>query len=246
MIRTVLVFLAIFLFLIITLPVLLVLNVIAKTKPEVRLSVSSKMIKNLMHVVLFLAGTKVTVIGKERIPADTPCLFIGNHRSFFDIPVTYIHVPAETHYVAKKELSKIPLFKNWAVNMGVLFFDRNNIKEGMKMILDGIKILKEGHSVMVFAEGTRNRGEEDLPLLDFHEGTFRLASKSGAPIIPVSISNAKNVFEAHFPVIKKTHVVVEFGEPIYQEDIPAEHKRATGAYVREIITKTIEKNASLV
>lgn len=246
MIRVALVFLSIFVFLIIFLPVLLVLNLIAKKKPEIRLSVSSSLVRGLMHVALFFSGTTITVIGKERIPTDTPCLFIGNHRSLFDIPVTYIHLPKETHIVAKKELSKIPLFRNWAVNMGVLFFDRENVKEGMKMILDGIKILKEGHSILVFAEGTRNRGEGDLPLLEFHEGTFRLASKSGRPIVPVSINNTKNVFEAHFPWVRKTHVVLEFGEPIYQEDIPADKKRAVGAYVREIISETIEKNAPLV
>ncbi len=246
MIRLVLVFSAIFVFLIVFLPLLLILTLIGKKKPKVRLDVSSTMVRGLMHVALFLSGTKVTVIGKERIPADTPCLFVGNHRSLFDIPITFVHLPLSTHVVAKKELARIPLFRNWAVNMGVLFFDRDNLKEGMKMILDGIKILKEGHSVMVFAEGTRNRAQEELPLLEFHEGTFRLASKSGRPIVPVSINNAKSVFEAHFPWVRAAHVVVEFGEPIYQEDIPADRKRAVGAYVRDIITETMEKNAPLV
>lgn len=246
MIRLVLVFLAIFLYLIITLPILLILSLLGRKNPKLRLDVSSNMVRGLMHVALFLAGIKVTVIGKERIPKDTPCLFVGNHRSLFDIPVTFVHLPQSTHIVAKKELAGIPLFKNWAENMGVLFFDRNNLKEGMKMILDGIKILKGGHSVMVFAEGTRNRGEKDLPLLEFHEGTFRLASKSGRPIVPVSINNAKNIFEAHFPRVKRTHVIVEFGDPIRQEEIPAEKKRAVGAYVREIISETIEKNTALV
>ncbi len=246
MIRLAAVFLAIFVFLIIFLPLLLILNLIGRKKPEIRLNVSSSMVRGLMHVALFLSGTKVTVIGKERIPQDTPCLFVGNHRSLFDIPVTYIHLPKATHVVAKKELSRIPLFRSWAVNIGVLFFDRDNLKEGMKMILDGIKILKEGHSVMIFAEGTRNRGEGDLPLLEFHEGSFRLASKSGRPIVPVSINNTKSIFEAHFPWIRRAHVIVEFGEPIRQEDIPADKKRAVGVYVRDIISETIENNAPSV
>lgn len=246
MIRVTLVFTAIFLFLIIFLPLLLILTLIRKDNPATTTRVSSAMVRGLMHVALFLSGTKVTVIGKERIPKDTACLFIGNHRSLFDIPVAFVHLPKSTHIVAKKELSKIPLFRNWAENMGVLFFDRENLKEGMKMILDGIKILKDGYSVLVFAEGTRNKGEADLPLLEFHEGTFRLASKSGSPIVPVSINNTKNIFEAHFPKVARTHVVIEFGEPIYQADIPADKKRAVGAYVRDIITETVEKNASLL
>ncbi|MCQ2509975.1 MAG: 1-acyl-sn-glycerol-3-phosphate acyltransferase [Lachnospiraceae bacterium] len=246
MIRVVLVFAAIFIFLIIFLPLLLILTLLGKKKPDITCKVSSTMVRGLMHIANFLSGTKITVIGKERIPADTACLFIGNHRSLFDIPSVFVQLPNYTHIVAKKELSKIPLFKTWAENMGVLFFDRDNLKEGMKMILDGIKILKSGYSMLVFAEGTRNRGENDLPLLEFHEGTFRLASKSGCPIVPVSINNTKNVFEAHFPWVKSTHVIIEFGEPIYQEDIPADKKRAVGAYVRQIISDTVEKNAPLV
>ncbi len=246
MIRLILLLLVIIVFLIISLPALLIITLIGRKSPEKRLHASSFVVRGLMHTFNFLSGTRVTVIGKERIPADTPCVFVGNHRSIFDIPVTYVHLPKSTHIVGKKELSKIPLFKNWAVNAGVFFFDRDNLKEGMKMILDGIKVLKEGYSVLVFAEGTRNRGEEDLPLLEFHEGTFRLSSKSGRPIVPVSINNTKNVFEAHFPRVKSTHVVIEFGDPIYPEDIPADQKRAVGAYVRDIIAETIEKNAPLV
>ncbi|MDO4615999.1 MAG: lysophospholipid acyltransferase family protein [Lachnospiraceae bacterium] len=246
MIRLILLLTGMILFLIISLPLLLVLYLIGKKKPETRLNVSGTVIRGVMHMILFFAGTKVTVIGKERIPSDSPSLFVGNHRSFFDIPITYVNLPKGTHIVAKKELSKIPLFKNWAHGIGVLFFDRNNLKEGMKMILDGIKIMKEGHSILVFAEGTRNKAETDLPLLEFHEGTFRLASKSGSPIVPVSINNAKNVLEAHFPFVRSTHVIIEFGEPIYPNDIPADKKRAVGAYVREIVTETIKKNESLI
>lgn len=246
MIRLVLVFGAIAVFLIINLPLLLILNLIAKKKPEIRLRISAHLVRGLMHVALFFSGTKVTVIGKEKIPTDEACVFIGNHRSVFDIPITYIHLPKMTHIVAKKELSKIPLFKNWAENLGVLFFDRENLKEGMKMILDGINVVKGGHSILVFAEGTRNKGEEDLPLLDFHEGTFRLATKPGAPIVPISINNAANVFETHYPKVKPTHVILEFGAPIYPDDIPADKKRAVGAYVRDIISEAIENNAPQV
>ncbi len=246
MIRLIILLLAIIVFLIVTLPVLFILYLIGKKKPDVRLNCSSAIIRWVMKMILLLAGAKVTVIGKERIPEDTACLFVGNHRSIFDIPLAYVHLPKSTHIIAKQELSKIPLFRNWAHSIGVLFFDRENPKAGMKMILDGIKIMKGGNSVLVYAEGTRNKAEADLPLLEFHEGTFRLASKSGCPIVPVSVNNSKNILEAHFPWVKSTRIVIEFGEPIYPDDIPADQKRAEGAYVREIITGTIEKNAALL
>ena len=114
--------------------------------------------------------------------------------------------PRATGYVAKKELGKIPLFSQWARYIGCLFFNRNDIKEGMKMILDGVAMLKAGKSVFIFPEGTRNKNESDLPLLPFHEGSFKMASKSGCPIVPVTFCNTINIWEGHFPWVRRAHV----------------------------------------
>ena len=90
-----------------------------------------------------VSGIRVTVIGEERVPGDTAVLYTGNHRSIFDILITYVRSPRICGYVAKKELGGIPLFSLWARYINCLFFDRKDLKEGMKMILEGTEMLKE-------------------------------------------------------------------------------------------------------
>ena len=107
MIRFILVILTAFLYLILSIPVLLVLLLIRKKKPEVCDKVSRSLIRWIFRVILFFAGTKITVEGQENIPNDRAVLYIGNHRSYFDILVTYTTVPGSCGFVAKKELARI-------------------------------------------------------------------------------------------------------------------------------------------
>ena len=123
MIRFILVILTAFLYLILSIPVLLVLLLIRKKKPEVCDKVSRALIRWIFRVILFFAGTKITVEGQENIPNDRAVLYIGNHRSYFDILVTYTTVPGSCGFVAKKELARIPLLKNWMELIHCLFLD---------------------------------------------------------------------------------------------------------------------------
>lgn len=97
--------------------------------------------------------------GLENIPTDRAVLYVGNHRSYFDIVMGYMTVPRLTGFIAKKEMIKIPLLNRWMDRMNCLFLDRSNIKEGLKTILAGIEKIKGGISMWIFPEGTRNPGE---------------------------------------------------------------------------------------
>ena len=195
MIRFILVILTAFLYLILSIPVLLVLLLIRKKKPEVCDKVSRALIRWIFRVILFFSGTKVTVKGQENIPKDRAVLYIGNHRSYFDILVTYTTVPGSCGFVAKKELARIPLLKNWMELIHCLFLDRSDIKQGLQMILAGCEEIKSGTSICIFPEGTRYKGEEG-GAGEFKAGAFRIAVKTGAPVVPVAISGARGLFEA--------------------------------------------------
>lgn len=194
-------------------------------------------------IVLLISGVKRTVIGKENIPKGEAVLYISNHRSYFDVPVAYVSVPTLTGFIAKKEMSKIPFLSTWMNFMQCLFLDRDDIKQGLKTILKGIEQVKEGYSVFISPEGTRNQGPEMLP---FKEGSFKIAQKTGCAIIPVSISNTDAAFENHSHAIKPAHVVIEFGKPIYQSDLSKEQSKFLGSYVQGIIKETLIKNGSLI
>lgn len=196
------------------------------------------------RVILGIAGVKTTVIGEEHVP-DEPVLFIGNHRSYFDILLTYSRCKRLTGYVSKKEMLKIPLLPNFMKRVYCLFLDRENPREGLKTILQAIDYVKQGISICIFPEGTRNDGEE-LSMLPFHEGSFKIATKTGCAIVPISINNSADIFENHIPRIKPVHVVIEYGKPIYPNELDKETSKHIGAYVQTIIQDTIRKNSALV
>ena len=192
---------------------------------------------------LWITGVEITVIGEENVPTDRAVLYIGNHRSYFDILMTYIRVPRPTGYIAKKEMLRYPLLKNWMKYLHCLFLDRKDIKQGMKTILEGIEKINAGISICIFPEGTRNKVNDTF--LPFHEGSFKIAEKTGCPIIPMSINNAAAIFEDHLPKIKKAHVILEYGKPIYMSEMTREEKKKIGAKVQEMIKETYFKNKEL-
>lgn len=203
-----------------------------------------RMVQWAFKGMLKVAGTKITVIGEENIP-DEPVLFIANHRSYFDILLTYSRCKNLTGYVAKKEMGNYPLLRDWMSALYCLFLDRENIREGLKTILTAIDYIKNGVSITIFPEGTRNSGEE-LSMLPFHEGSFKIAEKTGCPIVPISINNAAEIFENHLPKIKKTHVIIEYGTPIYPKELDKDTRKRLGQYCQNIIQETINKNQALV
>jgi len=145
--------------------------------------------------------------------------------------------------LAKKEMHTLPFISSWMRNLHCLFLDRENIREGMKTILEGIDLVKHGHSIFIAPEGTRNHEKEMLP---FKEGSFKIAEKSGCPIIPVAMSNTDSLFEKHLPWIRKGHVIIEFGEPINIKDLQPENRKRLAPYVQGIIKEMLDKNESLI
>lgn len=244
MIRLFFVALFVILFLIFSIPLLIFEYFLGKFNPAAKDKSSLAIVNWAFGCVLFLAGVSVTVKGEENVPLDTPVLYIGNHRSYFDIVMTYVRVPRPTGYIAKIGMVKVPLLSNWMKNLHCLFLDRNDIKQGMKTILTAVDKVKSGISICIFPEGSRSK--EPDTFLPFHGGSFKIAEKSGCPIIPMSINNADQVWEAHLPKIKKTHVVIEYGKPINIKDLDKEQRRHIDDMVLSIIKEMYFKNKELV
>ena len=142
MIRFILVCIVVIGYLILSIPILLVEWIIGKFSPMKKDISSLRIIQAVFRFILWITGAKVTVIGEENVPKDTPVLYIGNHRSYFDILLTYSRCPIRTGYVAKKEMEKIPLLSTWMRYLHCLFLDRKDIKQGLKTILTAIDKVK--------------------------------------------------------------------------------------------------------
>ena len=245
MIRVILILLVLIVFLLVSaLPLLIGEKCVWKNDENRQKEYALQVVKQVLRMLFRLTGSTLTVKGLENIP-DMPVLYVGNHRSYFDIVTGYIVVPGQTGFIAKKEMEKIPLLSTWMRFVYCLFLDRENPKEGLKTILQAIDYVKNGISICIFPEGTRNKGEE-LSLLPFKEGAFKIATKTGCPIVPISMNNTAEIFENHFPKIKKTHVVLEYGTPIYPNELDKDVKKHIGSYVENIVNETIHKNAELL
>ena len=239
MIRLILVAVFLISFLVLSIPILIAEWLIGKYNVPLKDKSSLVIVQWAFRVILFFSGVRLDVRGEENIPKDTPVLYIGNHRSYFDIVITYARVPRLTGYIAKKEMLRWPLLRNWMRNLHCLFLDRNDVKQGLKTILTAIEDVKSGTSVCIFPEGTRNRVNHTF--MEFHEGSFKIAAKAGCPIIPMTIYNSGDIFEDHIPWIKKTRVILEYGKPIYIKDLPKENQKRIGAYTQSVIEETYFK-----
>lgn len=246
MIRFIIVCICVVGYLILSIPLLLIEWIVGKFNRRAKDISSLRIIQAVFKLILKITGARITVIGHENVPKDQAVLYIGNHRSFFDILLTYVLCPDLTGYVAKKEMEPIPLLSLWMRNLHCLFLDRTDIKAGLKTILTAIEKVKNGISICIFPEGTRNKEGSELDMLPFHDGSFKIASKTGCPIIPVAISNSAEIFEAHFPKIKPCKVVVEYCAPVYPDQLSKEDKKHIGAYTQNIILETLKKNKELV
>lgn len=240
MIRFITIIIFIGLFFIASLIIFPILLLIGLFNVRARHLVSFHIVKWVFKVVTFMSGTKSTVIGLENIPKDEAVLYVGNHRSVFDIILGYKYIPYTTGFISKKEVKSYPFLSWWMWFMNCLFLDREDIKSGLQMILDAIDKIKNGISIFIFPEGTRSRVEGEM--LEFKEGSFKIATKSGAPIIPVTFSNTSALFEDQFPKVKPGHVIIEFGKPIYPKELSREEQKNIGSYTQGIIKQTLEKN----
>lgn len=192
-----------------------------------------------LRLVMFTIGTKTVVKGMENIP-DEACLFVGNHRSYFDVMTTY---PVMKNYrlgfIGKKEFGKLYTFKVWMDYCGCFFLDRSNPRAGMKTINDAAKAIKEGLSVWIYPEGTRNHSAE---LLEFKEGSFKIAEKARCKIVPVAHVHTDDVFELHMPYAVPTTVTTEFGKPIETEGLDRDGLKAAYEQCKSEIERMYKAN----
>lgn len=236
MIRFIIMVLFLIVYFIISLPFQLAELIIERFNMDLRNRSSLFFVNCGFKIANFIAGVKLTVKGLENIPKDQAVLFIGNHCSMFDIIITYPLMKRPTGYVAKKEVKKVPGLSWWMYFVNCIFLDRKDPREGLKSILKASDYIKNGVSIFLFPEGTRSK---DGKLHEFKDGGFKIATKVGAPIIPVGIIGSAKLFENQFPKIRPSHVTVIFGEPIYTEGLSRSELKEVPANVHQQVAKLI-------
>lgn len=237
MIRFLLVLIFLIIFFIITIPIVLISLIIGLFNRHLRDVISLKCVQIGFKIIIFITGAKVDIKGLENIPKDEAVLYIGNHNGFFDVLIGYAAVPNLTGFIAKKEFEKIPGLNWWMHMVNCLFLDRSDARAGLKTILKAIDYIKAGISIFVFPEGTRSKTGK---MGDFKEGTFKIATKTNCPIIPIAFTGTAAAFENQFPKIRPVPITMTFGEPIYPASLSKEDKKVLGEITKAKIQEMLD------
>lgn len=223
---------------VISLPLYLLVNIIGKFNPRKKVAVSQRIVVFFFNRLRNVCGVKVEARGIENVPTDEAVLFMGNHRGYFDIVAAYTSVPTLVGFVAKKEVKKIPSLGVWMKYINCLFLDRDDRKEGLKVVIQAIDNIKNGYSMFIMPEGSRSKTYEMLP---FKKGSFKIATKANCKIVPVAIVNSAEVFEKQFPRIKAGKIIIEYGKPIDVPNMSKEEVKNIDETTREAIQEMLDK-----
>ena len=181
-------------------------------------------------------GTEITVIGKENMPKEA-ALYVGNHRSYFDILILYVQCENLTGFVAKDAIEKVPSLRVWMRYLYCLFLNRSDAREGLKTILTAIEYVKKGISICIFPEGTRSKTGE---MASLKAGSFKMATRAKAKVVPVVLKNTRQCLEdAHYFGI--VPVYVQILPAIETEDMSPEEMQELPMRVETMLREAYEK-----
>jgi 1-acyl-sn-glycerol-3-phosphate acyltransferase len=148
--------------------------------------------------------------GREHVPLTGPLLLVSNHVSLLDPPLVGASAPRPLYFLAKEELFRVPLLGRLihGVNARPVKRDGTDTR-ALKMAL---RLLGEGHAILIFPEGTRGRGGR---LGEGKAGAGMLAVMSGAPVVPVHVSGSDRALPPGRALPRPAKVRVVFGPPLH-------------------------------
>jgi len=164
-------------------------------------------------VLLWLAGAKLEVTGRENINKNLPrpIVVVSNHISFLDIPCICRAIPFNLFWTAKSQIKRMPFFGIYMMATGMIFIDRSNKQKTIISINKAIHLIKNGKNVFIFPEGRRSvDGKTGV----FKKGAFLLAVKSGADVVPVAIMDTDKVWAKKNFRLHPGKIKVAIGTPI--------------------------------
>jgi 1-acyl-sn-glycerol-3-phosphate acyltransferase len=162
-----------------------------------------------------IAGVKVRTLGLEKIDPARTYIFMSNHISNLDPPLTLPLIPRRTSVMVKKGLFKVPILRQIMLIGSLVPVDRGNREAGITAVRDALRAIGQGLNMTIYVEGQRSF---DGKLLPFKKGPFYLAQECSVPIVPITISGTEAVMPKARFAIRPGTVTVQFHDPIEPAD----------------------------
>jgi 1-acyl-sn-glycerol-3-phosphate acyltransferase len=181
-------------------------------------------------LILKTTGVGVEIEGLERLDRSRSYVFAANHQSIYDIPILFANLPFQLRILAKDSLGRIP-FLGWHLSRtGHVLVDRS--KAGAGVVRKMKRLVDQGHSLIVFPEGTRST---DGSVARFKGGSFVIALQSGLPVVPITVIGSRHVMFRGEVTVRPGRVRVIVHTPIETAAVPKESVREFAASVRDVI-----------
>lgn len=204
-----------------------------KHSPEEKLALLKKIVRNANK------GGRVTVkgYGQENLPDEDGFILYPNHQGLYDVLAIIDTCDKPFSVVMKKEVENIPVLKQVLKIIKALAIDRDDIKQSMGVIIEVTKRVKDGMNYVIFPEGTRSRNGNQL--LNFKGGSFKAATKSKCPIVPVALINSFEPFDSHS--LKPVTVQIHYLPPLYYDEYKDMKTTEIAEEVKNRIQQEIKK-----
>jgi 1-acyl-sn-glycerol-3-phosphate acyltransferase len=192
---------------------------------------------------LWLSGISVRVRNPENIQRDRAAVYAVNHASNVEPPILYETLSElfpRLRILYKAELRKLPILVRAFDLAGFVPLERGNREQSLPAIERAAEALREGHSFLIFPEGTRSRTGELLP---FKKGGFIMAVKGQAPIVPVAIVGARDAMKKGSLIIRPVRVTVSFGAPVPTTGLTLEDREPLISAVRGAVATLLQESA---
>ncbi len=173
--------------------------------------------KMLKYIVLRAnkgGNVKIETRGQENIPKENGFMFFPNHQGLYDVLAIMEACPIPFSVVAKKEIKDIQFLKQVIACMKGYLLDRDDVRQAMQIIINVTNEVKNGRNYLIFAEGTRSKNGNVVQ--DFKGGSFKAATKSKCPIVPIALIDSFKPFDTN--TISPVTVQVHFLRPLYYDD----------------------------
>lgn len=202
-------------------------------------AITDKHVPHWCGRLLKLSGSHITVEGRENIPGGN-CVFVANHRSLYDIPLMLTCLDGAHGLLAKQESEKLPLINRWMKLLGCVFVQREDARASMKALNAATETVKNGESFVIFPEGTRYKGEEG-GIGEYKGGAFRIALKTGTPVVPVVLHGARGTFEDNGYLLVPRDVTVHILPAIDTASLSREEQKALPEKVQQLTHEELKK-----
>ncbi len=199
-------------------------------------TISYKAIKVWATLFSKLTCIRYQAEGLHHLHQHKAYIYVSNHTSFLDAPAMPLFIPGQFRPLGKKELMKFPVL-GAIVKTVCVIVDRSDAESRKKSVEKLVRLIRNGISIFIFAEGTMNRTSQ--PLKPFYDGAFRIAVETKAPILPMVVINAGKLLPPGTGRVMPGTIYVKFGEPIITQDKTQKDVPLIKAKAFEVMEKMI-------